>query len=348
MNTAEDPCTTKRQVTAELKSSVDGSITLAHVAHKNSDTRKVSYQCCTRGQHTLSVRVNGIPVDGSPFLVHVRQAPNLLGKPLRVIAGLNGPQMIAIAGSGELVVSEYHKISFISTDGQTIRSIDTTSVKSGSNWYRMEPMGLAVSDDGSMYVTGAHRLSKFNSHGKLVKSVGGKGSGTGQFDDPQGIALSKDNKLFVCDRRNNRIQVFDTNLKFISFFGKEGHGEGEFRHPIDLNFDPAGDVYVADCYNHRVQVFSQNGTFLRTFGECGSGPGELSSPEGVHVDHNYVYVVDTGNHCVSVFYTSGAFVTSFGKEGSEEGELSLPCGITIDQDGFIYICDCWNNRIQIF
>ena len=347
MDTAGDPGTTEQQVTAELKSRVDGSITLAHAAHKNSDTYNVSYQCWTRGQHMLSVRVNDVPVHGSPFIGNVRQAPNLLGKPLRVITGLNGPQMIATTGSGELVVSEYHKISFISRDGHMIRSIDTTSVKSGSNWYKLEPMGI-VSDDGCIYVTGAHRLSKFNSGGNLVKSVGGKGVRTGQFFDPQGIALSKDKKLFVCDRKNNRIQVFDTNLKFITFFGKEGRGEGEFRHPVGLSFDPAGDVYVADCYNCRVQVFSRNGTFLRTFGRRGSGPGELSHPEGIRVDHNFVYVVDSGNHCVSVFHTSGAFITSFGKEGSQEGELSLPCGITIDQDGFLFICDCWNSRVQVF
>ena len=54
-----------------------------------------------------------------------------------------------------------------------ISSIYTTLVKSGSNWYRLEMMGIAVSDDGSIHVTGAHRLSKFNADGKLVKSVGG-------------------------------------------------------------------------------------------------------------------------------------------------------------------------------
>ena len=94
-----------------------------------------------------------------------------------------------------------------------------------------------------------------NSDGKLVKSVGGEGDRTGQFDWPLGIALSKDNKLFVCDRFNNRIQVFDTNLKFISCFGKKGSGMGELNIPCYLTFDPAGDVYVADYYNHCVQVF---------------------------------------------------------------------------------------------
>ena len=139
--------------------------------------------------------------------------------------------------------------------------------------------------------------------------------------------------------------MFDTNLKSISCFGKFGSGEGEFREPIDLTFDPAGDVYVTDWNNHCVQVFSPNGTFLRTFGRCGSGLSELW---GICVDHDYVCVVDNGNHRVSIFYTSGEFITSFGSWGSWEGELRNPRGITIDQDGFLYVCDGSNNRIQVF
>ena len=83
-----------------------------------------------------------------------------------------------------------------------------------------------------------------SSEEKLVKTVSGRGGRRGQFDWSYGIALSKDNKLFVCDKNNHRIQVFDTNLKFISCFGKFGSSEGEFRWPYDLTFDPAGDVYV--------------------------------------------------------------------------------------------------------
>ena len=346
MDTAGDPCTTEQQVTAELRSNVDGSITLTSVAHKTPGTYEVSYQPNTRGQHVLNVTVNGEPVQGSPFLVYIRQAPHLLGKSVRVITGLDDPWVIATTGSGELVVSEYlrNKISFISRDGERIRSIDTTSVRSGIRRYKLNPRGVAVDDNGNIYVTDeeSHRLSKFNSDGKLVKKVGGKGGRTGQFGWPNGIALSNDNKLFVCDIFNHRIQVFDTNLKFICCFG-----EGEFRWPYDVTFDPAGDVYVTDSEN-RVQVFSQNGAFLRTFGRRGSGPGELSKLRGIHVDHDYVYVVENANNCVSVFYTSGKFITSFGRRGYGEGELSDPRGITIDQDGFLYVCDWGNNRIQVF
>ena len=351
VDTAGDPCTTEQQVTAELRSNVDGSITLTSVARKTTGRYEVSYQPNTRGQHVLNVTVNGEPVQGSPFLVYVRPAPHLLGKPVRVIR-LDFPYMIATTGSGELAVSEYYnyKISFVSRDGERIRSIDTTSVRSGIRRYKLLPKGVAVDEDGNIYVTDValDRLSKFNSDGKLVKTVGGEGSKTGQFDDPHGIALSKDNKLFVCDCDSHSIQVFDTNLKFISCFGKFGSGEGEFRSPTDLTFDPAGDVYVTDRYNHRVQVFSQNGTFLRTFGRPGSRRGELSEPWGIYVDHDYVYVVEYWNSRVSVFYTSGAFITSFGRRGSRKGKLSNPHGITIDQDGFLYVCDSLNNRIQVF
>ena len=127
-------------------------------------------------------------------------------------------------------------------------------------------------------------------------------------------------------------------------FCKEGSGEDEFRWPTDLTFDPAGDVYVTDSYSACVQVFSQNGTF----GRLGSRLGELAVPWGICVDHDYVYVIENGNHRVSVFYTSGVFITSIGMWGYRKGELSYPHGITIDQDGFLYVCDDSNNRIQVF
>ena len=348
---AGDPCTTEQQVTAELRSLMDSSVTPTSVVHKTPDIYEVSYQPNTRGRHKLSVVMNDEPVQGSPFLVYIRQDPHLLGRPVRVIKNaVSSPYMVAINSSGELVVSEHCKISVISGDGKRIRSIDTTSVRSGIRRYKLNPWGVAVDEDSNIYVSdvASHRLSKFNSDGKLVKSVGGKGDRTGKFNFPSGIALSKDNKLFICDSLNHRIQVFDTNLKFIFGFGKQGSGEGEMGYPEDLTFDPAGNLYVADSRHDCVQVFSQNGTYLRTFGVHGSGPGELFYARGIHVDHNYVYVAEQWNHHMSVFHTSGAFITSFGRKGSGEGELKHPNGITTDQDGFLYVCDLSNNQIKIF
>ena len=159
MDMAGDPCTTEQQVTAKLRSLVDSSVTLTSVAHKTPDIYEVSYQPNTRGRHKLSVVVNDEPVQESPFLVYVRQAPRLLGRPIRVIKGLNDPRMVATTSSGDLVVSENCTISILSRDGGRIRSIDTTSVRSGIRRYKLHSYGVAV-DKYNIYVSDieSHRL----------------------------------------------------------------------------------------------------------------------------------------------------------------------------------------------
>ena len=95
-------------------------------------------------------------------------------------------------------------------------------------------------------------------------------------------------------------------------------------------------------------MFSEDGQYLCHFGREGQRKGELSHPEGLCVSGDYVYVTESGNHRISVFHTSGEFVHSFGKEGSGRGELNSPCGIAVDQDGFVFVCDENNKRIQVF
>ena len=41
-------------------------------------------------------------------------------------------------------------------------------------------------------------------------------------------------------------------------------------------------------------------------------------------------------------------MTSFGQWGSNEGDFNLPYGVCVDKDGFVYVCDYANNRVQVF
>ena len=61
-----------------------------------------------------------------------------------------------------------------------------------------------------------------------------------------------------------------------------------------------------------------------------------------------MYVSDFSGDCIVVYETSGQFVTSFGRHGHEKGEFDGPYCITSCADGFIHVCDCGNNRVQIF
>lgn len=85
------------------------------------------------------------------------------------------------------------------------------------------PAGIAVNSEGYVYVieSGKDRVHKFDENGQKILSFGGTGTGPGQFNMPGtlnvpiGIAIDKDDNVYVCDEDNNRVQKFDENGKFL-------------------------------------------------------------------------------------------------------------------------------------
>ena len=117
---------------------------------------------------------------------------------------------------------------------------------------------------------------------------------------------------------------------------------------IAMDFDAWGNIYLVDYEKHQILVFSDGGQYLHHFGQRGRDNGELNGPRGLGVSGDYVYVVEHWNDRVSVFLTSGQFVHSFGKRGTERGELRYPCGLDVDKNGFVFVCDASNHRVQVF
>ena len=207
--------------------------------------------------------------------------------------------------------------------------------------------GIATDHDGNVYVASTHEVQKLNRDGEVVKSVGKEGDNVGEFNYPWGVRY-RNHQVYVCDRDNGRVQVFDSNLNFVRSFGTHGDGPGQLKGPVDMDFDTQGNIFIADCHKCQVLVFSEDGQYLRYFSHWGRFKGELNDPKGLRVSGDYVYVSEECNHCVSVFHTSGEFVCFFGKRGYDSGELWYPRGLALDQDGFVFVCDYRNCRIQVF
>jgi len=105
----------------------------------------------------------------------------------------------------------------------------------------------------------------------FITSLGGYGSGNGQFNDPTGIALDADNDVWVVDSGNNRIEEFNPQGVFMRSVGQSGYGNGYLSYPNGIAVDASGDVWVVDDGNRRVEEFSGTGNFLSTFNTVGSG-----------------------------------------------------------------------------
>ena len=304
-----------------------------------------------RGRHQVMVRVLGIQLNASSFLISFNPYTHQSINPVRTIYDLNTPRGVAVSDDGHIVVSEFgpNIISILSQDGKKLKSFGkgTNNITFSAN------QGVAITDDGYILVAdyGNHNIQKISMDGQYVTSVGSYGRGTLEFRTPRGIAVSPLTKhIFIADENNGRVQVLNPDLTFSYTFGTHGKGNGEFKNSHDIAIDSKGLVYVTDWNNHRVQKFTHDGKYLSQFGSEGSGQGQLCRPGGIATDNaGLVYISEYGNHRVSVFTNEGMFVRSFGKYGAAEDQFNDPLvGMTFDKDGLLYICDNNNHRLVVY
>lgn len=222
------------------------------------------------------------------------------------------------------------------------------------------PQGVAVNSRGEVVIadSGNHRIQITTGSpdnlrelpGQPRRAFGKRGSGPGEFNNPTGVAVDREDNIYVADSDNHRIQRFDAEGRFLGSWGGQGSEPGQLDRPLGLAIDPVrGWLYVADTDNARIQKFDATGRFLLAWGTSGVKAGDLYRPKGMTVAADgSVYVVDSNNHRVQKFDPEGRFLGSFGRNGMEDGELWFPFGIALDGEGRLFVTDSQNGRIQVF
>jgi len=59
-------------------------------------------------------------------------------------------------------------------------------------------------------------------------------------------------------------------------------------------------------------------------------------------------VTDWGKHNVQCFHADGRLLRSFGEYGTGNGQFRDPAALALTSRGHIVVCDCSNNRLQVF
>ncbi len=143
------------------------------------------------------------------------------------------------------------------------------------------PTGVALSASGEIYVSdgyGNARVHRFASDGTLLLSWGEPGTDPGQFRIPHGVTVDKDERVWVADRYNDRIQIFDARGKLLDIWTN-------VKRPQCVWLDHEGTVYVAE-FAQRVSVFANDGTLLARWGNEGKDDVSslFSAPHSIAVD----------------------------------------------------------------
>jgi ABC-type Fe3+ transport system permease subunit/sugar lactone lactonase YvrE len=131
----------------------------------------------------------------------------------------------------------------------------------------------------------------------LLQVIGRAGTAPGEFNRAEGICVDAQDRLYVADSCNHRIQIFAADGKFLREFGRAGAKLGELSYPYDVAVDAAGNIFVCEFGNSRIQVFDANCQPVEIIGGAGNEPGRFNNPWAIALDaRGNLYVADALNH----------------------------------------------------
>lgn len=189
-----------------------------------------------------------------------------------------------------------------------------------------------------------HTVTCYDYTGDTLFTLGGYGDEKGEFNEPTGIDLFND-KVFVTDRYNHRVQVFK-NDTFLFSFGTKGDSAGRFNEPVGIAVDEYGCVYVADRNNNRIELFDTTGKYIDTFGKDVS----FNHPTGLVVDsYGYVFVIDEENYRIIELDPFGFPIYEMGEKGDGFGQFLKPYDGSISCDGKkLFVTDSEQSKVIVF
>lgn len=267
-----------------------------------------------------------------------------ISQPLKMVAGTQGEIVLAVFGD--------RKVMILDKNFEVIREFNRENEKQGRFVY---PAGIAVDESNSILLSTSHYLHRFTMSGDLLASIdGGKGQhgdNVLELDHPQGIAVGKNGRIYVADKRCKRVHIINDDFSLFGFAQNPELTKKSKDSPEDVAISSEGRVYVIDSGIYCVLVFAPDGEFLFKFGKQGAPNirGALTSPHAITLDdEDNVYIGDAVG-IIHIFDKNGGFIRQFGGNGEEPGQFSFISGLHFDKNThLLYVCEWSNDRVQIF
>lgn len=209
------------------------------------------------------------------------------------------------------------------------------------------PQGVALDSHGDLWVadTGNNRVVELSPAGKTLLAFGTKGSGDGQFNDPQSIGVdSASGDVWVADYNNDRIEEFTTSGKFVQAVA--------IKYPNQLAvangtvYVATGDLDAGGGTDDTITEYSATtGALENTIeGSANATPNQLLAPQAITVDKSGdIWVVDgqlyPSDNEITEYSPSGALLTQQSSSQNEWIGTTDPSALAFAPDGDLYIAE---------
>ena len=161
------------------------------------------------------------------------------------------PLHISVVSDGRIITCDIDDkiIKVLSPDGKNLLQSFSAPGCDAEPW-------CAVYQQDKFFVSypEANRVMVFNIAGEYVYDIGSQGSGDGQFLGPTALAIDKFNRLIVCDRNNDRLQLFTLDGKYVAKVAGSFFDHNSFLAGCAVS--NTGHLFVTDYNKHCIYVFN--------------------------------------------------------------------------------------------
>ncbi|HTQ00802.1 MAG TPA: peptidyl-alpha-hydroxyglycine alpha-amidating lyase family protein [Casimicrobiaceae bacterium] len=168
--------------------------------------------------------------------------------------------------------------------------------------------------------------------------------------DVAAVGVDRNDNVYAFHRGDHPMVVFDRDGSVLRTWG-----EGLFKRAHGVHVGPDEALYLTDDEDHTVRKCTLEGKVLLTIGVPGVPAPFMSGEPFRRCTHTAlspsgeIYVCDGyGNARVHKYSPDGKRLLSWGQPGAGPGEFNLPHNIACDADGWVYVADRENHRVQVF
>lgn len=174
-------------------------------------------------------------------------------------------------------------------------------------------------------------------------------AGTTLLDVP-GVEVDREDRVYAFSRGEHGLAIFEPDGRFLRSWGP-----AVFTNPHGVRIGADGSIYLTDEGDHTVRRCAPDGEVLMTIGTPGE-PAPFMSGQPFNKPTNVsfgpdgdIFVSDGyGNAHIHHFSPDGELIHTWGGSGSDPGQFYIPHDIRCDADGWVYVADRENHRIQVF
>ena len=316
--------------------SPSGKVVRHKIVPSKNGEYSVTYKPDYFGKHEVLIAVNGEPLTGSPWRVHVTPHSYKFLTSLFTEEGQRrcvSPSSIAIDNKSENVAVAYYenRVQLFHLQGKCLTAEAQISTK-----HPTRPTSVAFTKSGELIVVASNKIACFDESCKFIKHVNNR-----HLKKPERLSIAPDGRMVVCDSGYNAVKVLSSD---------------GLRLLLTISDSDRVTPWYAVCHQNmffvcypetgNVKVFSENGVFLYNIGPSESGDGHLSCPVSLVIDRfNNLVVCDQHKATLQIYTLDGKFLNTI--EGQHTG-LTGPCSVAVSSTGQLFVTDLDKSCVYVF